>query len=305
MFMNKEIVDSSEDVETILNIEVSDISYFKTMFSILNNIVDDVNIKFINNDNCGYIQIKKILPCQTILLNMKLENDIFSKYICCEKEIDIGLNIALFYKFIKDIPNDNTLTLFINKNQKDNIIIKTNNILNTEFSKCEIKSIDLENKNLNIPPVSFNLVTTIDSYELATLLSNKSSNTLIKIQSLSDKIIFKYKYNYIVVTNTYTETNKSTNITETTSLGLTTSTNTTENISVDIQCKSDSDNIVQGTFDFNIIKKMFKNKSVTKSFIKEVEKANIYLKKDYPIIIKYDTEKKGKLMICVTPVIVE
>ena len=107
----------------IFNVKTVQSGAFRILIESLKEILTDTNIIF---DKTG-IKLIATDNSQIVLIHMKLYAENF-EYFYCEKKITIGINMMNMFKLIKTMNNNDTLTLFIEKDNPNRLGIKINNI---------------------------------------------------------------------------------------------------------------------------------------------------------------------------------
>ena len=96
----------------VLTIKTVQISPFRTLMTALKDILLETNISF-QPDGIRIINMDK---SHTILAHLHLAAENFEFYECKEERIIIGVNMFHLFKLINSIDNDDTLTIYIDKN---------------------------------------------------------------------------------------------------------------------------------------------------------------------------------------------
>lgn len=87
----------------------------KEILNETNMIFDEGGIKILTTDNS-----------HSVLVHVKLEGQHFEEYICNQKTM-IGINLFYFYKLIRGIGNNDTLSVYMTKDNLNCIFIKIEN----------------------------------------------------------------------------------------------------------------------------------------------------------------------------------
>ena len=95
---------------------------FKTLIEALKEILNDANLEFDENG----IKIKAMDSSHTVLVYLKLEASKFESYKCNNRVI-IGVSMINFFKLIKTMCGNDTLTLFIEEDNPNVLGIKLEN----------------------------------------------------------------------------------------------------------------------------------------------------------------------------------
>ena len=124
------------DSKNIVEIKTVQSSAFRILVEALKEILVDANLE------CDETGIKMIAmdSSHTVLVHLKLQNDKFEYYHCLEKK-NLGINMLNFYRIIKTMNNNDTLTLFL---EKDN-----DSVLGIKIENSEKNTTSTFNLNLN------------------------------------------------------------------------------------------------------------------------------------------------------------
>lgn len=305
----------------ILEVITEHTAPFKVLFEVLKDMLTEANIVFNSNqkkkddanddgtdkdnedDECtddeddnkskkkseekDCMKITAIDPTKTVLINLKLDGINFSKFICKKKKLLLGINLACFYKLIKSMGKNDILTLSVDHDNKNYLKIKIDSPDDKKDSEFNLKLLDLDETKMLIPEIAFDAVITMDSQEFNRLCREMSNIAdYVEIKCLTDKIIFTCKGDFADRKTTYrTCTSKDEE--------------ENEHILVSINHASKrSDNapqIVQGIFELkNLV--LF---SKCSSLCNDIE---IYMKNDFPLVIKYTVATLGRILLCLTPI---
>lgn len=135
-------------------------SNIKTLSEALKEVLMDVNMYI---DRTG-IKIMSMDGSKIAFVHLKLEASQFEKFYCnCKDEafIQIGVNMISFFKLLKSIGNNDTLTLYIKKNNQHNLGILIENKDRSLKNDILLKLLDLDNPILKVPDVVFDNVITM------------------------------------------------------------------------------------------------------------------------------------------------
>lgn len=233
------------------------------------------------------LKINAVDPTKTVLINLKLDGVNFNKFVCKQSKLLIGINLGCFYKLIKSMGKNDILSLSLDHDNKNYLNIKIDSPEEKKDSEFNMKLLDLNESKMSIPEITFDAVITMDSQEFNKLCREMNNIAdYVEIKCLTDKIIFTCKGEYADRKTTYrTSSNDDEN----------------ENILVSIshastQTKgSTAPQIVQGIFELkNLV--LF---SKCASLCNDIE---IYMKNNFPLVIKYTVATLGRILLCLTPI---
>jgi proliferating cell nuclear antigen PCNA len=291
----------------ILDLETTHTAPFKILFEVLKDMLTETNIIFRSGskktddsdtapgpgdqdaaekcEETDCMKISAIDPTRTVLINVKLEGEHFNKFVCKKKKICIGVNLGRFYKVIKTLNKNDILSLSVDHENKNYLEIKIDSPDEKKNSEFNFKLLDLDEDKTKIPDISFDAVITMESQEFNRLCREMHNIAeYVEIKCLADKIIFTCKGDFTDRKTTY-RTNSSGNEDETILVS----------ISHASTKRKDAPQIVQGIFELkNLV--LF---SKCASLCNEIE---IYMKNNFPLIIKYTVASMGRILLCLTPI---
>lgn len=257
----------------------------KTLIEVLKDLIPEANIDFISNGEEKTMKILATDRLQTILINLQIDGNNFCKFECAKEELTLGVNMANLFKFIKSVDKDDLLKLFVDSDNVNNlnIVIESMNIDSKQEN--QIRLMDLEENKFDVGEMKFEAIITMDSSEFHKTCRdmNTCSGENIEILCLKDKL--ELKCNSVIGNRKwiYKNSRDSDNLTP-----------TKNKKKIGIKILDGAPDAVQGVFNLkNII--LF-NKCQTLS-----TKIHLFLKNDYPLVIKYKVGMIGDLLIALSP----
>ena len=250
----------------VLELKTVQSNAFRILIEALKEILTDANIEF---DESG-MKISTMDASHTVLVHLKLDNDKFCFY-SCEKKITIGVNMLNFFKLIKTIGNSDTLTLFIESDNEEKLGIKIENGEKNSVTVYKLNLMDLNEQSLQVQPADFESIITMPSVEFQKII--RDMNVLadvVDIKSIGKQLMFGCRGDFASQETVIGEANS----------GMTFTTH--------------SDNIVQGLFSLKYLVLFTKCTNLCQSI-------EIYLRNDYPLIIKYTVASLGAIKMCLAP----
>ena len=241
---------------------------FKNLIEALKDILTDVNIEF----NKQGMKLIAFDPSQTILVHLKLEAEKFVEYFC-EEKIIIGINLNNFYKLIKTITNNDTLTLYIEKNNQHQLGIRIENGDKNYLTSYLLNLMEINEEIFDIVPPSFESVLIFPSNEFNAICKNMVGlSEIIEIKSIGSQLIFSCKGEFAEQETIMGETDKGLKYEQT----------------------SQEDNIIQGFYNLNHIMLFAKCTNIN-GFL------TMYLKNNYPLVIAFRVGDLGTLKLLLAP----
>ena len=250
------------DIQTVQS------SAFRTLVEALKDILTDCNfvidksgVKLIATDNS-----------HSVLIHMKLQAENFDVYECAE-DITIGINMNNLYKLIKTMSNNDTLGLFMSEEDMNVLCIRLENKDKNASTVYKLNLLDIDQENINIPPASFDTELTLPSGDFQKLIRDMMNiGENVEIKSVGSTMFFSCNGDFASQETTLCETNN----------GLQFSQSSTE------------DNPIQGIFSLKYLSLFTKCTNMCPII-------NMYIKNDYPLIIKYSVANLGDIKLCLAP----
>ena len=245
-------------------------SAFRVLIEALKEILTDTNLEFDDKN----IKVVAMDPSHTVLVHLKLDSDKFEKYYCPNKLL-LGINTLNLFKLIKSLQNNDILTIFVEKNNTNQLGIRMENGEANQITQYKMNLMDLNQENIQIPPLEFESVITLPSCNFQKIcrdMFNLSDN--IEITTFGEQITFKCKGDIA---------DQETSIGQSTSGGM--NCVVTEN----------SNEIIQGMFSLKYLVLFTKCTNLSSSI-------ELYLKNDYPLIIRYQVANLGEVKLCLAPI---
>lgn len=239
----------------------------KNLIESLKDILTDTNIEI----STSGLKIIAMDPSHTVLVHLKLESKEFQEFVCNEEMI-LGVNMINFYKLIKFIGNNDTLTLYVDSDNESQLNIIMESSDKNCVTKYKLNLMDIPRENVEIPNLIFNSIITMPSGDFQKLCRDlhNISNT-VDIKSINNKLIFNSSGNIGSVEHIILENN-----------------NTLSN-------SNDDNQITQGSFLLKHLVMFTKCTSLSPTVL-------LYLKNDFPLIIEYKISSLGCIRLCLAPI---
>lgn len=134
---------------------------FKTIFEVLKDILNDVNIYFDKNG----IRILTLDTARSALINIQLDSNNFEEYTFdSTTPLVAGLNITNTFKLLKSVTNNDTLE--IQMNNTDIMNIKIENTSKHTKTQFQLKLLDIDDDHIQLPVVDTTIITSMPSIDL-------------------------------------------------------------------------------------------------------------------------------------------
>jgi proliferating cell nuclear antigen len=248
-----------------LEIKTVQSSAFKVLIEALKELLTDTVIEFTKTG----IKIITTDTSHVILIHLKLYADKF-EYYHCDKDVKIGINMLNFYKVIKTINSNDTLTLFMNRNDNNKLGIRIENGEKNNKTTFEINLIELDNMAYEIPPVEFNSVITMPSSDFQKIVRD--------MHNIADYVEIKNANNEFILSCEGDFCKQETVL--------------SDNDFVNIKSENNTE-IIQGVFSLKYLFLFSKCTNLSNH-------VQIFMKNDYPVIIEYNCASLGSIKLCLT-----
>jgi len=265
---------NNDNNDNVLTIKTVQIAPFRILMTALKDILLDTNILFTKEG----IKIINMDKTHTILVHLFLQASNFEFYECIHDKIIIGVNMLHLFKLISTIDNDDTLTIYIEKDDYDDGVIQelglkfeNGDIKQSKIQKLKLIEPDLD--EIEMPDILYSSIINMPSSDFQKIIRDLASiSEKLEIKSVDNELIFKCNGNYAKAEIRRTETSNSMQFLQ----------------------KQGTNEIIQGIFSLkNLI-----------YFIKCTNLCNqieIYLKNNKPLIVKYNVASLGEIKLCLAP----
>jgi proliferating cell nuclear antigen PCNA len=154
--------------------------------------------------NTGGIRILKLTENRDVLIKLTLEADKFEYFRCDEPKITIGVDMHALIGHLKMINDDDSITMYMNKDNRTSLFILATGAENNEETDIEFALIDIPNQEYPLPKTLFQNKITIAQDKFHQICKNLNLNSnAIEIRSIGDQITFTSKSENGKVTMTY------------------------------------------------------------------------------------------------------
>ena len=251
----------------ILEIKTVQSAAFRVLTEALKEILTDANFEF---DESG-IKIMAMDSSHTVLVHLKLSAENFESYHA--KTSAFRFNMLNLFKLIKTMGNNDALTLYLEEGNESKLGIKIENSEKNTMTKYMLNLMDLHEDNIQIPPAVFDSVITMPSVDFQKIcrdMHNLAEN--IEIKSLENQLIFSCSGQFASQETSIGETNSGLSFVQ----------------------NQNPDEIVQGIFALKHLVLFSKCTNLCNNI-------ELYLKNDYPLILKYQVASLGSIKLCLAP----
>lgn len=240
----------------------------------LKDILLETNITF-QSDGIRIINMDK---SHTVLAHMHLKAENFEFYECKPEKIVIGVNMFQLFKLINSIDNDDTLTIYIEKDDYTDGVVShlALKFENGEIKQCKtqkLRLIEPESEELGYPDVKFSSIINLPSTDFQKIIRDLSViSDKLEIKSVGNELIFKCSGQFASAEIHRAESDGS----------------------MDFILKQDSSKIIQGEFSLKNLGYFIK----CTNLCAQIE---LYLENDLPLVVKYNVASLGEIRLCLAP----
>lgn len=255
----------------VFNIQTVQASAFRVLIESLKDILTDCNfiidktgIKLIATDNS-----------HNVLIHMKLLCENFDYYCCNEKTV-IGVNMTNMFKLIKTMGNNDILTLFLEKNNTNQLGIQMNNKEKSLQTIYKLNLLDISDENIEIPDAVFDTALTLPSSDFQKIVRDMMNiGELIEIKSVGSELILNCQGDFACQETSLCETNNGLQFSQI----------------------SPAETPIQGIFSLKYLLLFTKCTNMCNQI-------TIHIKNDYPLVIVYSVANLGEIKLCLAPNVV-
>lgn len=245
---------------------------FKVLVEALKELLTDTSIEF---DETG-LKIVAMDTSHVVLVHLKLDASKFEMYHC-DGRIGIGINMLNLHKLIKTINNNDILTLYIDADDVNHLCIKIENTEKNSKTTYKLNLLDLDHQNISVDPTDFTEVVTLPSSDFQKICRDMNNLAeFMEIKSISNQLIFGCKGDFCSQETVICDSASAIGCDST------------------AEGKKAAGEIVQGIFSIKHLVLFTKCTNLCTTM-------ELYLKNDYPLIIKYDVSSLGSIRLALAP----
>lgn len=266
------------DSNVTVEVKTVQSSAIRVLIEGLKDILTDVNFTF---DPTG-IKLLCMDGSHVSLVRLMLDAANF-EYFHCNKKISVGLNMTNLYRLIKSVGNNDTLTFKILTENTNEMIIDIHNADKQSNTSFSLKLLDVDEDQFAIPEAEFETVITMPSVDFQRIARDMANlSDTIDISCIQDKLILSCEGDFAsqqtCIGGTASQSGMQVSNTST----------STEEGEVRKQDK------IGGTFQLKFINLFTKCTNLCSNI-------EIYLKNDYPLLLKYSVASLGYVLFCLAP----
>ena len=264
---------------TDYNIEIRTVQSvaFKVLTEALKELLTDTSIEF---DETG-MKIVAMDTSHVVLVHLKLEASKFEYYKCNARTV-IGVNMLNLHKLIKTINNNDSLTLFVESNDINHLGIKVENAEKNTRTVFKLNLLDLDNTKITIDAADFSSVITLPSVDFQKICRDMHNIAdFMELKNINNQLIFSCKGDFCSQETILCDGGSGGDATATIVHASSSST-------------AGGDDIVQGVFSIKHLVLFTKCTNLCST-------CDLFIKNDYPLIIRYAVASLGEIKLCLAP----
>ena len=243
---------------------------FRTLIEALKEILTEANLEF---DSQG-LKIMAVDETHTVLVYLRLHADRFENYFCPAKHI-LGVNMIYLFKLIKTMGNNDSLTMYLPASNPNKLGIRMENSEKSTVTNYFLKLFDTDVEDIQIPSLNFTSIIHMPSVDLQKIC--RDMNALgekldVEITSSGTDLVFRCEGDFAEQETVMSENNST----------------------MKVQKSGSVSEVVQGIFQLKHLVLFTKCTSLCPSI-------EMYLKNDYPLIIKYAVANLGEIKLVQAP----
>ncbi|MBD23483.1 MAG: proliferating cell nuclear antigen (pcna) [Candidatus Marinimicrobia bacterium] len=251
-----------------LNIKTEQAGAFRILIEALKEILTEGNFIF---DETG-VKLMAMDSTRSILIHMKLDHENF-EFFHCPKKMLVGVNMLNFFKLIKTMGNSETLTLFIEKENENKLGILINNFEKNSQTVYRLNLLDIADENIKIPPAEFETELSLPSNDFQKIIRDMINiGENIEIKSIGSQLLLNCTGDFASQETILGETNNGLKFNQI----------------------SPKELPIQGIYSLKYLILFTKCTNLCNQI-------NLYIKNDYPLIIRYSVASLGDIKLCLAP----
>lgn len=237
----------------------------KSMLVEMSLVFDKEGIRMIAMDNT-----------RTVLTHMRLYANKFEQYEYNHSapRLDVGLNTDHFYRIVKTVTNDDTITFSVSRAESNHLTVTLENGEKKRRIRYKLNLLDRDDSDISMPETEFATRITMPSLDFQKICRDM---TLLSAKTVDIKN----------VGNTLTFSCKGPFASQTVSMG----NDTTSDMSI---TKKENDEIVSGTFSLPHLVLFTKCSNLSNNL-------EVHMKNDWFLMIRYVIANLGDIKLCLMP----
>ena len=173
-------------MDYILKLRTVQANGFQKLIECMKDILMDVNWEFSETG----VKVLCMDGSHVSLVNMKLDANNF-EYYKCVNTIKVGINMSVFAKLVKTATNSDAITLCIETQNPNELIIIIENSDKGIKTKFNQKLLDIDDKSITVPNTEPDIMVTMPSQELQRLFRDfMIISDILNVEATSEYLKF-------------------------------------------------------------------------------------------------------------------
>lgn len=249
-------------------------SVIKVLMEALKDLLIDTTIKF----DADGVRIVDLDNTHVVMIHLKLFASRFEEYVCT-RPVDIGVNLANFHKLLKTVNGSDTLTLFLDETDSNRLGVRVENEEKRSRTEYKLNLLDLDQERINIPAVEVQTCVVRPSMDFQKIVRDMAGiSERVEIKNVDDQLILTCKGDFCMQETVLHDGSGGTP-----ALG---------------EGQGPTGAIVQGIFSLKYLVLFCKCSSLCST-------TELYLRNNYPLIVRYSVASLGELKLCLSPIMEE
>src|SRR3990167_3024780 len=154
----------------ILYLKTAHVIPFKTLTEVLSNVLTETTWVFTSADpkdpqKFAGLEIATANPTRSIFTKVRLNGSEFQPYHCKYEKLELGINLENLYKLLKSVDKDDMMSLYVEENDKQSLIIEIENEEKKSKTIYRLKLLDLNQQGKKTAKIDFDIQITMPSTE--------------------------------------------------------------------------------------------------------------------------------------------
>lgn len=265
---------SKADDDNVFELRTVQGACIRSLVEVLKEILTDINIIIQPPDPesgfAGGMKLMAMDNSNVALIHLQLEGDKFEVFRC-DQPLVLGINMMCMFKLVKSIGNNDVLTMFISKDNTNQLGIRIENTDKKSKTTFHLKLLDIDDERITVPDASIEQMVYMPSLDFQRMVRD--------MNGIGTTVLFKVQGGVMTLTCEGDFARQVTQI-------------ATE--ADDSDTMESNDAIIEGRFSLKFLN----------AFAKATNLCNLvelYLRRDYPLILLYRVANLGKLRFALAP----
>lgn len=245
----------------------------RSLVEVLKEILTDVNMLVMPpNPQEGYaggIKLMVMNMSNVALIHLQLDGDKFEVFRC-EENLVLGINMMHLFKLVKGVGNNDVLTLFVSRSNKNVLGINVKNTDKRIDTTYHLKLMDIDDERISVPDAEIEQMVLMPSLDFQRMMRDMSG--------IGNRVVFSVKGGRMSLTCRGDFADQVTHI-------------CTESGDDDPMADEPA---IEAEFDLKFLNTFAKSQSLCPT-------VELYMRQNYPLILLYNVANLGKLRFALAP----